>query len=80
MCSHCSKEHGGRLAQWMGPGTNWTILESTAFVEVTGRHNFGKVIYAVGWDRRSVILKVFDGRNKGRLTINTINCYCDQIS
>lgn len=58
------KEHGGRLAQWMGPGTNWTILESTAFVEVTGRHNFGKVIYAVGWDRRSVILKVFDGRNK----------------
>ncbi|XP_041350918.1 uncharacterized protein LOC121369904 [Gigantopelta aegis] len=54
-------QHGGRLAEWEGPGHNWTILERTAFVEVTGRRNFGKVIYAVGWDYRSVILKVFVG-------------------
>ena len=53
-------EHGGRLAQWHGPGTNWTIISSAAFVEVTGRANFGRVIYAVGWDDRSAILKVFD--------------------
>ncbi|XP_035828517.1 uncharacterized protein LOC101845042 [Aplysia californica] len=55
--------HGGRLAEWKGPGSNWTILEETAFVEVTGRRNFGRVMYALGWDYRSVILKVFDGRN-----------------
>jgi hypothetical protein len=58
------QQHGGRLAEWKGPGTNWTILETTAFVEVTGRRNFGQVIYALGWDYRSVILKVFDGSNK----------------
>ncbi|KAH9500232.1 hypothetical protein Btru_077534 [Bulinus truncatus] len=54
-------QHGGRLAEWTGPGNNWTILEKTAFVEVTGRRNFGRVIYALGWDYRSVILKVYDG-------------------
>ncbi|KAH9500230.1 hypothetical protein Btru_077526 [Bulinus truncatus] len=54
-------QHGGRLAEWKGPGTNWTILANTAFVEVTGRRNFGHVIYALGWDNKSVILKVYDG-------------------
>ena len=57
---------GGRLAEWKGPGTDWVILERTAFVEVTGRHNFGKVIYAVGWDDRSAILKTFDGGDSSR--------------
>ncbi|GFR66434.1 hypothetical protein ElyMa_001970300 [Elysia marginata] len=52
---------GGRLAEWEGPGHEWKILEKTAFVEITGRRNFGKVIYAVGWDFRSVILKVYCG-------------------
>lgn len=56
-------QHGGRLAEWCGPNTNWTILAETAFVEVTGRRNFGRVMYALGWDARSVILKVFDGDN-----------------
>jgi len=55
--------HGGRLAQWKGPGTNWTILEHTAFVEVSGRANFGKVMYALGWDDRSVLLKVLVGES-----------------
>ncbi|BFZ09877.1 hypothetical protein BsWGS_12916 [Bradybaena similaris] len=57
------QQHGGRLAEWKGPGQNWTIIERTAFVEVTGRRNFGQVIYALGWDYRSVILKVFDPAN-----------------
>ena len=55
------KVQGGRLAEWEGPGHEWKILEETAFVEISGRRNFGSVIYAVGWDFRSVILKVYDG-------------------
>ena len=55
------------MAEWKGPGTNWTILADTAFVEVTGRANWGKVIYAVGWDEKSVILKVFVGES-GNIT------------
>ncbi|KAH9500231.1 hypothetical protein Btru_077532 [Bulinus truncatus] len=51
---------GGRLAEWKGPEGNWTIIEETAFVEVTGRNSFGRVIYALGRDYRSVILKVLD--------------------
>ena len=66
VCSCCVRlQHGGRLAEWKGPGTKWAILASTAFVEVTGRRNFGKVMYALGWDSSSVILKVFDGDNPG---------------
>ena len=57
------------MAEWKGPGTNWTILASTAFVEVTGRRNFGKVMYALGWDYASVILKVFDGDNPGEISV-----------
>lgn len=63
-----SEEHGGRLAEWKGPESDWTILAWTAFVEVTGRRNFGQVIYALGWDYRSVILKVHDGSNAGKIT------------
>ena len=55
------QKHGGRLAEWTGEGS-WNILEETAFVEVAGRGNFGKVIYAVGWDARSVILKTYVGK------------------
>ena len=47
----------GRLAEWDGRG--WTILEETAFVEVSGRKNMGQVIFATGWDKASAILKVF---------------------
>ncbi|EDQ88254.1 uncharacterized protein MONBRDRAFT_9225 [Monosiga brevicollis MX1] len=111
--------HGGRLASWSGPGTNWTILESyvptfclsppsptslvlhiaaahlsvatlcvvallfvrlsisllpqqrTAFVEVTGRSNFGRVVYALGWDKRSAILKVLDNGDGADPSIDT---------
>jgi len=47
----------GRLAEW--DGEKWTILEKTAFNEVTGRRNLGQVIFATGWDKASAILKVF---------------------
>lgn len=56
-------EGAGRLAEW--DGTRWTVLERTAFVEVTGRGTFSGTIFATGWDRASAILKVFteaDGR------------------
>ena len=53
-----SIQHGGRLASWDGSSANWTIVERTAFVEVTGRHNMGQVLFAMGWDDASVILKV----------------------
>ena len=48
---------GGRLAEW--DGTTWTVLERTAFNEVTGRKNMGQVIFATGWDKASAIFKVF---------------------
>jgi len=47
----------GRLAEW--DGAKWTILEETAFNEVTGRRNMGQAMFATGWDRASAILKVF---------------------
>ncbi|MBD3183013.1 hypothetical protein GF312_12030 [Candidatus Poribacteria bacterium] len=47
----------GRLAEW--DGDKWTILETKAFNEVTGRKNMGGVIFATGWDSASAILKVF---------------------
>lgn len=54
-------QHGGRLATWDGNmDHNWTILETTAFFEVTGRHNMGRTVFALGWDAKSVILKVLD--------------------
>jgi len=58
---YVSTRHGGRLATWDGQSTsNWTIVEETAFVEVTGRSNWGNVVFALGWDDASVILKVID--------------------
>jgi len=53
-------QHGGRLARWDGASANWTIIATTAYAEVTGRHNFGCVVFAVGWDSNSVILTVID--------------------
>ena len=40
--------------------SSWTIIEKTAFVEVTSRYNFGRVVYAVGWDNVSAILMTLD--------------------
>ena len=52
--------HGGRLASWDGVQANWTIIESTAFFEITGRKNFGCAIFASGMDDKSVKLNVLD--------------------
>lgn len=63
-------ENGGRFASWKGDTKNssnnygWEIIESTGFVEVTGRHNFGRVVYAVGWDNASAILMQRDYGDK----------------
>lgn len=50
------KPGGGRLAEW--DGNRWTILERTAFNEVTGRRNMGGILLATGQDTASAILKV----------------------
>jgi len=47
---------GGRLAEW--DGEKWTILERTAFTEVSGNKNLSRAVFATGWDRASAILKV----------------------
>lgn len=53
---------GGCLAQF--DGTSWSILERNPFVEVSGKQNpgpgkrYGNTLFAVGWDRASVILRV----------------------
>lgn len=51
-------QSGGRLATWDGTSANWTILSRTAYVEITGRHNMGCAVFALGWDSKSVILTV----------------------
>jgi hypothetical protein len=60
----------GRLAEWDGKNA-WNILERNPFVEVSGKQNprtgsrYGNTLYAVGWDRASVILRVLhDGEWK----------------
>lgn len=56
----------GCLAQWDGEG-EWEVLERNPFIEVAGKQNpgagaaYGNTLYAVGWDRRSVILRVLHG-------------------
>jgi hypothetical protein len=52
----------GSLAQF--DGTRWTILERNPFVEVSGKQNpapgkrYGNTLFALGWDKSSVILRV----------------------
>jgi hypothetical protein len=58
---HLGTRAGGCLAEW--DGQEWTILERKPFVEVNGKGPrgaaYGDPIFAVGWDRASVILKLF---------------------
>jgi hypothetical protein len=55
----------GRLAEY--DGERWTILEENPFIEVSGKQNprvgakYGNPLYAVGWDRASVIFRVLMG-------------------
>lgn len=53
---------GGCLAEW--DGATWTVLERNPFVEVSGKQNpgpggrYGNTLFATGWDKSSVILRV----------------------
>ena len=55
----------GVLAEW--DGTEWNVVERKQFTEVTGpggiygAANDDDPIWATGWDRRSLILKLLDG-------------------
>src|SRR5262249_44359538 len=59
---YLGQRSAGRLAEW--DGRTWTALEDNPFVEVSGKQNpkaggrFGNTIFALGWDRASVILRV----------------------
>lgn len=61
----------GRLASWDGVSTSWTILESTAFYGLAARKNYGRVVYATGWDRKSAILRVADQGSPDAPSVNT---------
>ena len=62
---YAGRRSDGRLAEWTGPGADWTILEEKPFMDVAGRKNMGEVIFANGWDAASAILSVFaDGEWK----------------
>ena len=59
------ERNAGRLAEW--DGTTWTVIERNPFVEVSGKQNprvgarYGNTLFAIGWDRSSVILRVLHG-------------------
>lgn len=50
--------NAGRLAEWDGNG-EWKIIETTAFTEVWAAGSFGQPLIATGWDKASVIMRVF---------------------
>lgn len=58
-------EEAGVLAEW--DGTEWRIIERKQFTDVTGPGGvYGNAsdsdpIWSMGWDKRSVILKLLDG-------------------
>ncbi len=62
---HLGRRDAGRLAQW--DGEQWTIVERNPFVEVHasagGSSYGGNTLYATGWTKSSVVLRVLiDGK------------------
>jgi len=59
------KRQAGCLAEW--DGKTWRIVERNPFVEVSGKQNpgpgkrYGNTLFATGWSRSSVILRVLHG-------------------
>jgi hypothetical protein len=51
-----TEQQDGRLAMY--DGSAWRIIERNPYVEVNGRGNMGKAVFATGWDRASAKLKV----------------------
>lgn len=66
---YASQNYGpaGCLAEWTGPGSDWHVLVNNQFTEVTGpggiegNASADDPLWSVGWDRRSLILKLLDG-------------------
>lgn len=54
---YVGKTHDGLLAEW--DGKNWTVLDRSQWLDVTGRKNLSEVIFATGNDPASIILKAF---------------------
>jgi acetyl esterase/lipase len=59
----------GVLAQWDGKAPEWTIVRRNQFTEVTGpggiygnQNPATDPIWSIGWDHRSLILMLLDGR------------------
>jgi hypothetical protein len=57
-------EASGSLAEW--DGKNWTVIERRQFTDVTGPGGIAGApeesspLWAIGWDKRSVLLKLLD--------------------
>ena len=48
----------GRLASYNG--STWTTHATTAYYSFAARKNYGRVLYAAGWDSKSAILRILD--------------------
>ena len=59
----------GRLASW--DGTNWKTLATTAFYSLAARKNYGRQLYAAGWDSKSAILRVLDNGSPDAPSVNS---------
>jgi hypothetical protein len=56
----------GRLAVCDWASGEWETVARDPHMEVTGRENMGRVVFATGWDRRSAVLRVrTDGGDRG---------------
>lgn len=57
----------GALAMWGGPGKDWQLIQREQYVEITGPGGImgnenpqTDPVWAMGWDHRSVILRLLD--------------------
>jgi len=72
------ERQAGRLAEW--DGKNWAIVERNPFVEVHGNaggaSHGGQVIYATGWTKSAVVLRVLvDGKWSRYLLPKASQCW-----
>ena len=58
----------GALARWGGPGKDWELIQREQYVEITGpggiygnKNPETDPVWAMGWDHRSVLLRLLDG-------------------
>ncbi len=60
-------EAAGALAEWHGEGSEWQVVERRQFTDVTGPGDIygnpdgNAPLWAIGWDKRSVLLMLLDG-------------------